>query len=419
MNPLFLSISDYTYTLPADRIAHHPLPARDEARLLIWNNHQISEDKFKHLATHLPSHSLLVLNNTRVIPARVLFKKPTGGIIELFCLEPDDSNEYNLVMDKQGGSRWKCMIGGAGKWKSGPLHRMLTINDEQVDLSVTLVSKESDAYIAAFSWFPEKYSFANILEAAGEMPLPPYIKRKIENEDSERYQTVYAHNEGSVAAPTAGLHFTENMMAALKANKISTDFVTLHVGAGTFKPVKATQMADHEMHAEWMDVSVITIKKLIEYSGNITVVGTTSLRTVESLYWMGVKCSMNSFIQIEELAIRQWEVYTEPLLTNNVDVEKALPCLLSWMENNNLERLLIQTSILIAPGYIFRMINALITNFHQPQSTLLLLVAAIAGQEWRTIYDYALENDFRFLSYGDGSLLFLDRNRGTNRNVAI
>lgn len=404
MHPRHLSINNFAYDLPVEKIATHPLPGRDQSKLLICINQEIHEDIYKNIAKHLPENSLLIFNNTKVIPARILFKKDTGGTIEIFCLEPYEA-EYTSMMSKNASAKWKCMIGGASKWKEGDLIKKILLPNEEVILTASLKQKLADAYVAEFSWQPSHYSFAEIIEQAGNIPLPPYIKRDIEENDKERYQTIYAEYKGSVAAPTAGLHFTPGIFSSFKNKNIKPDFVTLHVGAGTFKPVKSETMEDHEMHAEWIDVPISTIENILKnLNEKIVAVGTTSLRTLESLYWMGVKSSMDKNCNLQELEIKQWEVYEEPLFIQNIDPIVALTSLLSWMKKNDLERLFIKTKILIAPGYKFKIVNALITNFHQPRSTLLLLVAAIT-KDWKKIYDHALRNDFRFLSYGDGCLL--------------
>ena len=405
ISPKKISINDYTYHLPDDKIALHPKDERDASKLLIYKDDVITEDIYKNIADHLPENSLLIFNNTKVIRARILFQKSSGSTIEIFCLEPyEEINEYSTIMNKKESVRWKCMIGGVSKWKEDELVKELfAINCE---LKAKLVEKLSDAYVVEFSWQPEELSFAEVIAAAGDIPLPPYIKRITETADTERYQTVYAHHEGSVAAPTAGLHFTQTVFDELAAKNIQKAFVTLHVGAGTFKPVKAAVMEQHEMHAEWIDVSIETIEKILSsLHNNIIAVGTTSLRTLESLYWMGVKSSFNS--QSLQLKIGQWDVYEAPLANTNLSAEEALTALIKWMKENNMERLFTQTQILIAPGYQFKIVKGIVTNFHQPQSTLLLLVAAAIGNSWKKVYDHALQNDFRFLSYGDGSLLFI------------
>jgi S-adenosylmethionine:tRNA ribosyltransferase-isomerase len=409
MHPRYLSTNDFNYHLPADKIALHPLGERDQSKLLIFKQEKINEVTYKDIANHLPNNSLLIFNNTKVIPARIVFKKETGGIIEIFCLEPAAVyTDYVTVLNKTASLQWKCMIGGASKWKEGSLEKKLKINNEEVMLTAMLKEKLRDAYITEFIWQPSHYTFAEIIEQAGEIPLPPYIKREIKETDKERYQTIFAEHKGSVAAPTAGLHFTPKVFSSFKNKNITTDFVTLHVGAGTFKPVKAEIMESHEMHAEWIDVSISTIENILgNLEGNIIATGTTSLRTIESLYWMGVKSFLNNDSRLEDLEIKQWDVYDEPLTVQNIEAKIALMSLMKWMKNNDLQKLFIKTQILIAPGYKCKIANALITNFHQPKSTLLLLIAAIAN-DWKSIYQYALENDFRFLSYGDGCLLFID-----------
>jgi S-adenosylmethionine:tRNA ribosyltransferase-isomerase len=402
-----IQIGDYTYTLPDERIAAFPLEERDASKLLVYRDGSISESVYSNIDAFLPGGSLLVFNNTRVINARVLFKKDTGGIVEIFCLEPGGHiSEYNIVMNETGSSVWKCMIGGASKWKEGPLVRQLNVQGTPVTLEVRLTEKLADAYKAAFSWQPAHFSFAEIIQAAGDVPLPPYIKRETTGSDAERYQTIYAQWEGSVAAPTAGLHFTSHIFEKLAQKNIGHAFITLHVGAGTFKPVKAATMQGHLMHAEWIDVSREAISSIAaQVQNGIIAVGTTSLRTLESLYWLGAKASLQP--EAEALQLAQWDVYEAPLSNTTLTAAAALAALLQWMEKKKLASLFTQTQLLIMPGYRFRVITALVTNFHQPQSTLLLLVAAAVGGDWQRIYDYALNNHFRFLSYGDGSLLFL------------
>ncbi len=409
MHPGKLSISEYTYPLPNERIAAFPLPERDASRLLMYREGMISEDVYRNLPDHLPAGSLLVFNNTRVIPARILFQKATGGVIEIFCLEPYGvSGEYNLAMSQQGRARWKCMIGGASKWKEGPLTREALFEGMPIRMSARLTEKLPDAYVVDLSWEPAQYSFAEILGLFGDMPLPPYIKRNAEAADRDRYQTIYARHEGSVAAPTAGLHFTSRIFESLEQKGIGRTELTLHVGAGTFRPVKAAAMEGHEMHSEWIDVEAASVRTLLSaLPGQITAVGTTSLRTLESLYWMGVKVLQDPAMEASALPVQQWEIYEEPLVSSRVTAREALQALLLWMEARQLQRLITSTQLLIAPGYRYRIADALVTNFHQPQSTLLLLVAAAVGNDWKSIYEYALREGFRFLSYGDGSLLYI------------
>jgi len=401
-DPKKISILDYTYDLPADRIALHPLAERDASKLLIYKNGEIQEDVYRNIVNYLPANSLLIFNNTKVIKARIRFQKSSGGVIEIFLLEPFQA-DYTSALSSTKKATWKCMIGGVSKWKE----RELELKMKNEKLKISLQKKLSDAYIVEFHW-DGGISFAEVLEQAGDIPLPPYIKRKTETADTERYQTIYAADEGSVAAPTAGLHFTEAVFNSFAEKKIQTGFVTLHVGAGTFKPVKAPTMQDHEMHAEWIDVGFEIIEDLIEKLVKpIVAVGTTSLRTLESLYWMGVKAALQP--EIKQLSVSQWEVYEALLANSNIAAKESLMALLNWMKVNKQERLFTQSQILIAPGYQFRIAKAIITNFHQPQSTLLLLVAAAIGDDWKKNYAYAMQHDFRFLSYGDGSLLFIDQ----------
>jgi S-adenosylmethionine:tRNA ribosyltransferase-isomerase len=404
-DPRNISIHDFNYSLPDEKIALFPLEERDASRLLIYKDGNIQEDRYKNIANYLPAQSMLVFNNTRVINARLRFQKAGGAKIEIFCLEPAGPiTEYSTVMNQRGFSKWKAFIGGAAKWKEPFLEKQLTINNRSVLLKAKLEEKIPDAYIVSFSWEPAEISFAEILESTGDIPLPPYIKRTTNKEDENRYQTIYAQHNGSVAAPTAGLHFTEHIFSELSNKNISREYITLHVGAGTFKPVKADKMDGHEMHAEWIDVSLSSIKNLLNQE-MIIAVGTTSLRTLESLYWLGIKVSLDPGIEIP--ALQQWDVYESPLFGTVMTCDEALSNLIKWLEDKKLERLFTQTQLLITPGYRFRVAKALITNFHQPQSTLLLLVAAAIGNNWKDIYQYALDNDFRFLSYGDGNLLFM------------
>ncbi len=409
-DPRNISINDYTYSLPEERIAKYPLAERDASKLLIYEEGVISEDAYKNIAYHIPEKSLLVFNNTKVVEARLLFQKLTGGIIEIFCLEPHEQYaDITSAMLQKGKVLWQCLVGGVSKWKQGQvLEKRIQQDGQEIILRAAYIEKRNDSFIIELSWSPNELSFAEVLHHAGAIPLPPYIKRAVEEADSERYQTVYAQADGSVAAPTAGLHFTENIFNSLKEKNIQTDFVTLHVGAGTFKPVKSNTMQEHDMHAEWIDVSKATIENILKnLDNNIIAVGTTSLRTIESLYWLGVKQLAVGSKQPTYDSFRilsQWEAYE--LAGKNITVKKALESLLQWMDKNNMDRLVTKTQILIAPCYPFKIVKGLVTNFHQPQSTLLLLVAALIGEDWRKVYGYALQNDFRFLSYGDGSLLY-------------
>lgn len=405
MHPRKLSIADFTYDLPAHRIAHFPLEQRDASRLLIYRNGITGEDQYRNIAAHLPANSLLVFNDTRVIEARLLFQKATGGLIEIFCLEPGDQyRDINSAMQQTQRVVWKCMVGGASKWKPGQVLQRSLNGSAGGTLEAVYLDKKPGYFLIGLSWTPAHLSFAELLHQAGAIPLPPYIKRKPEATDAERYQTVYARQEGSVAAPTAGLHFTPDVFQQLRKKEIACAYLTLHVGAGTFQPVKAAQMADHEMHAEFIDVNRQLLQQLINKKEDpVVAVGTTSLRTLESLYWLGVNWKLHQLSP--ENGLTQWEVYdrAEPGLST----EEALTALLEWMQQKETDRLITKTRILIAPGYKPRVISALITNFHQPQSTLLLLVAALAGNGWRDLYNYALEKDFRFLSYGDGCLIWV------------
>lgn len=407
MHPKSIAIKDFTYELPEEQIAKYPLPERDSSRLLIYKNGNIQEDIYRNIDQYLPDNSLLLFNNTKVVEARLLFQKPTGASIEVFCLEPHSQYaDITTAMSQKGQVTWMCLIGGASKWKPGQmLEKTIPTGNDTVILRARYLEKIKGSFAIELSWSPASLSFAEVLHIAGVIPLPPYIKRSAEESDATRYQTIYAHTDGSVAAPTAGLHFTDPLFERLNAKNIIRDFVTLHVGAGTFQPVKSDTMEGHEMHSEFIDVSAALVQQLINYTDkHITVVGTTSLRTIESLYWLGVKAILDPAIAPEELVIRQWDAYE--LEAANISPKEALSALLNYMQQQQWERLITKTQLLITPGYTIRIPKALVTNFHQPQSTLLLLVAAFAGPEWKSIYDYALKHQFRFLSYGDGCLLF-------------
>ena len=401
MHPIDLQIKNFTYDLPEYRIATYPLPERDLSKLLIYKNQKIEQDIYRNINQHIPENSLLIFNNTKVIHARLFFQNSSSAKIEIFCLEPTEENtDMATVMSRKKSVRWNCLVGRAAKWKE----KTLTHKADNFTLTAEIIERTSDAFVIEFSWSPEHLSFAEILDKTGMMPIPPYLKRESEELDLNRYQTLYAKHEGSVAAPTAGLHFTQNIFEELKTKNISRAEVTLHVGAGTFKPVKSETMQEHEMHAEVIDVSLETIEHILSsLQHHIIAVGTTSLRTIESLYWMGVKAQLNPESSIEGLEIKQWDAYS---LDNNETAIDALQSLLAWMKKNDLQRLICKTQIMIAPPYQLKIANAIITNFHQPNSTLLLLVAAIVGDAWKSLYNYALDNGFRFLSYGDGSLLF-------------
>lgn len=401
MHPKDLSIQDFTYYLPEEKIAKFPLAKRDESKLLIYKNGEISVNTYKNLPSLLPAGTLLVFNNTKVVEARLLFKNSTGAGIELFCLEPADNYaDITTAMLQKQRVLWKCLVGNAKKWKDGTLTKEILHAPVPFILQARKIEKRNDYFLVEFSWSIAAYSFAEILHFAGQVPLPPYLNRLAEEKDKETYQTVYAKHDGSVAAPTAGLHFTEALLGDLKAKSIGAAFVTLHVGAGTFKPVKSDTMSAHEMHSEFIDVSVELIDALLDNAaGKIVAVGTTSLRTIESLYWLGVKILDGN----TDLELFQWEAYGLP---QHYSKEEALIALRNHLREKKQGRLLTKTQIIMAPGYRLKVADGLITNFHQPKSTLLLLVAAVIGGDWKEVYDYALENDFRFLSYGDGSLLW-------------
>lgn len=399
MHPSGISITDYTYSLPDERIAMFPLEQRDHSKLLIYNKGSISENIFSSLPDLLNPGSTMVFNNTRVLNARLHFQKTTGGWIEIFCLEPTHSNS------ERGKAEWNCLVGGASKWKQGALEKIMDWQNDNLILTATVVSRNHEYFTISFSWSREELSFEDVLAIAGTTPLPPYIKREATDVDSERYQTVYAKKLGSVAAPTAGLHFTEQTLDGLQQKYIRMVEVTLNVGAGTFKPVEAATMKEHQMHAEWIDVSRASIENIIAGSEHVTVVGTTTMRTLETLYWLGVKKIVNPEASISKLG--QWEVYEDKMKHAGISMRESLQALLDYLNKNNLDKITASTELMIAPGYEFKVCRALITNFHQPQSTLLLLVAAATGNDWKRIYDYALQNDFRFLSYGDSSLLFI------------
>jgi S-adenosylmethionine:tRNA ribosyltransferase-isomerase len=396
-------IKDFDYDLPHERIAEFPLQERDQSKLLVYKDGVISNAGFSNLSQYIPEESTLILNNTRVIEARILFKKATGGIIEIFCLEPFEQTIEASLTSTQG-VRWSCLIGGASKWKAGQiLSKELLLNNEAVQLNASYLSKQSDSFVIEFNWTPGHYSFAEVLHAAGAIPLPPYIKRNATEEDKERYQTVFGKQEGSVAAPTAALHFTQRTFENLTAKKISAEYITLHVGAGTFKPVKTETVAEHEMHKEPFTVSIDVLKRIIA-SKKIIAVGTTSLRTLETIYWLGVKL-INGRIE-NEWVLQQWEAYELEKEYTPVSTEESLLALINWLEQHQQTQLHCETSLIIVPGYKFKIPGGLITNFHQPQSTLLLLVCAFIGEDWKRIYQYALKNNYRFLSYGDSSLLW-------------
>ena len=410
MNPRHIHISDYNYPLPDERIAKFPLAQRDHSKLLVFENGDISEDIFYNITGHLPKGALMVFNNTKVIQARMHFRKETGALIEVFLLEPAEPADYELMFQTNGKCAWHCLVGNLKKWKEGRLSRSFDVNGKTVTLSVERLHEERTSHWVEFRWDNPDVSFAEILDAAGELPIPPYLNRDTQESDKTTYQTVYSKIKGSVAAPTAGLHFTDKVLADIDAHGIDREELTLHVGAGTFKPVKSEEIEGHEMHTEYICVNKKTIDKLIAHGGKAIAVGTTSVRTLESLYYMGVKLHDNPNLTEEQLHVGQWEPYdyAERLATEGtapLDTIDALREISDYLDRNSRKALHSSTQIIIAPGFEYHIVDILVTNFHQPQSTLLLLVSAFVKGEWRRIYDYALAHDFRFLSYGDSCLI--------------
>ena len=395
-----IAIAEYDYPLPDERIAKYPLAERDTSKLLLYKGGEIREEKFANLPSFIPQGALMVFNNTRVIQARLRFRKETGAQIEVFCLEPEQPADYQQMFQETKECVWQCLVGNSSRWKGGVLSQVINIGGVDVTLSVERVSSAA-VNLVRFFW-DGGFTFAELLEAAGELPIPPYLNRKTEESDKNTYQTVYSKVKGSVAAPTAGLHFTPAVLSALDAAGVQRDEVTLHVGAGTFKPVKSELIADHEMHEEYIEVQRALLERLVAAGGAAVAVGTTSVRTLESLYFLGEKVSENPAIEESELCVGQWEPYNRE---HKISTVEALTALLQWLDAKGLDRVHSHTRIMIAPGYTFRIVKAIVTNFHQPKSTLLLLVSAFIGGNWRKVYDYALENGFRFLSYGDSSLL--------------
>lgn len=401
-----IRIEEFNYPLPDERIAKFPLSQRDRSKLLLYRSGSVSESEFFHLPDLLPENSLLVFNNTKVIQARLHFRKETGALIEIFCLEPLSPNDYLLSFQSNRECVWTCMVGNLKKWKSGTLSRTVIIEGKSVTLNADRLNAYGNSFEIRFSWDNPQISFAALLDAVGELPIPPYLNRETEESDKETYQTVYSKVEGSVAAPTAGLHFTEDVLTALKEKCIPCLELTLHVGAGTFKPVKSETIEGHEMHTEFISVERSLIVSLAETDRRIIAVGTTSVRTLESLYYIGRTLEYNPDAVPEELKVGQWQPYDDTVA--EIDYRKALRNIVDYLDRKGLSRLVTATQIIIAPGYTFKIVRGMITNFHQPQSTLLLLVSAFVDGRWREIYDYALSHDFRFLSYGDSSLLLPD-----------
>ena len=402
MDTKHIKIEDYNYPLPDERIAKFPISRRDQSKLLIYNKGSISQDVFYHLPNYLPSDTLLVFNNTRVIQARLHFRKMTGALIEVFLLEPAVPTDYEQIFQARSHCSWYCIIGNLKKWKEGDLQKIMDIHGKEITLTVRRQEMHQTSYKVDFEWNDNSISFAEIIDAEGELPIPPYLNRNTEESDKITYQTVYSKIKGSVAAPTAGLHFTQEVLDAIDQKKIIREEITLHVGAGTFKPVKSKEIEGHMMHTEFFSVKKTTIEKLIHYHASAIAVGTTSVRTLESLYYIGCKLANNPEYSSELLHVDQWEPYDMHYQLSPIE---ALQQIVDYMERNHLNVLQADTLIIIAPGYDYKIVKMLITNFHQPQSTLLLLVSAFVNGDWRRIYDYALDNDFRFLSYGDSSLL--------------
>lgn len=397
-----ISIEDYNYSLPDERIAKFPLPKRDESKLLLYRDGKVSESVFKHITDYLPEGSLMVFNNTRVIQARLLFQRATGAQIEVFCLDPAAPHDYELIFQQTEACNWICLIGNAKKWKEPVLSREISVAGQTVRLSAEKVQSYGETHQIRFSW-DGGFSFAEVLDAAGELPIPPYLHRKTEESDLKTYQTVYSKIKGSVAAPTAGLHFTPEVLADLDAKGFGREELTLHVGAGTFKPVKSETIEGHEMHTEYISVRRSTIERVMQNFGKIIAVGTTSVRTLESLYYIGVTLATHPDATSEELIVRQWMPYEDA--NNRLTPAEALQNILDYLDKHQLNTLITATQIIIAPGYEFKIVKGIVTNFHQPKSTLLLLISAFVKGDWKNIYDYALGHDFRFLSYGDSSLL--------------
>lgn len=402
-----IHIKDYNYSLPDERIAKFPLAQRDHSKLLLYKHGEVSEDVFYNIPNHLPEGALMVFNNTKVIQARLHFRKSTGALIEVFLLEPYVPADYEQMFQTTGSCSWLCMIGNLKKWKGETLRRTFDVKGREVTLNAERREDVGKSYRVDFSWDDNTVSFAELLDSVGELPIPPYLNRDTQESDKTTYQTVYSKIKGSVAAPTAGLHFTSDVLASLDNHGIDREEVTLHVGAGTFKPVKSEEIQDHEMHTEYICVHRQTLEKLIKHNACAIAVGTTSVRTLESLYYMGVKLEKNLDISEDELHVCQWEPYEGETFEMAAIVTplKAIQNILAYLDRHSLNSLHSSTQIIIAPGYEYKIVKMLVTNFHQPQSTLLLLVSAFLHGDWHKIYDYALAHDFRFLSYGDSSLL--------------
>lgn len=404
MDTKHIQIKDFNYNLPDERIAKFPLAKRDNSKLLLYRHGEVTEDVFHNIAQYLPKGALMVFNNTKVIQARLNFRKETGALIEVFLLEPYMPADYEQMFQTTGHCSWLCMIGNLKKWKEGTLKRTFDVKGKEVTLVAERKEDVHKSYRVDFSWDASDVSWAELLDAVGELPIPPYLNRETQESDKTTYQTVYSKIKGSVAAPTAGLHFTPEVLADIDRHGIDREELTLHVGAGTFKPVKSEEIQDHEMHTEYICVHRQTLEKLIRHEAKAIAVGTTSVRTLESLYYIGVKLEKTLDLSEEELHVRQWEPY-ENAVAKPITPLKAIENILAYLDKHGLSALHASTQIIIAPGYEYNIVKMLVTNFHQPQSTLLLLVSAFVHGDWRKIYDYALAHDFRFLSYGDSSLL--------------
>ena len=403
--PKHIRISEFNYPLPDERIAKFPLPVRDQSKLLLYRHGEITEDIFTSLPDYLPANSLMIYNNTKVIQARLHFHKETGALIEVFCLEPIQPNDYALNFQQTEHAAWLCMIGNLKKWKEGALKREISGKGKPLTLTAERGACHGTSHWVDFRWNNPEITFADILEVFGELPIPPYLNRETQESDKETYQTVYSKIKGSVAAPTAGLHFTPRVLDALREKGVALEELTLHVGAGTFKPVKSEEIEGHDMHTESISVNRSTLEKLVAHEGKAIAVGTTSVRTLESLYHIGVTLLHNPNATEEDLHVKQWQPYETALETAATPAVDALQAIIAYLDRHHMETLHSSTQIIIAPGYEYRIVKAMVTNFHQPQSTLLLLVSAFLHGDWRKIYDYALAHDFRFLSYGDSSLL--------------
>ena len=404
MDTKHIQIKDFNYNLPDERIAKFPLAKRDNSKLLLYRHGEVTEDVFHNIAQYLPKGALMVFNNTKVIQARLHFRKETGALIEVFLLEPYMPADYEQMFQTTGHCSWLCMIGNLKKWKEGTLKRTFDVKGKEVTLVAERKEDVHKSYRVDFSWDASDVSWAELLDAVGELPIPPYLNRETQESDKTTYQTVYSKIKGSVAAPTAGLHFTPEVLADIDRHGIDREELTLHVGAGTFKPVKSEEIQDHEMHTEYICVHRQTLEKLIRHEAKAIAVGTTSVRTLESLYYIGVKLEKTLDLSEEELHVCQWEPY-ENAVAKPIMPIKAIENILAYLDKHGLSALHASTQIIIAPGYEYNIVKMLVTNFHQPQSTLLLLVSAFVHGDWRKIYDYALAHDFRFLSYGDSSLL--------------